>query len=89
VFTYCDFSLNPTIPRPSTSRLSHDRIVYEAYLKSPVAFTLTNRCPGVRTNIQSLSCADISVIHNRCVLLIDTSASYLSDSADSQEPKIK
>jgi hypothetical protein len=89
VFTYCDFSLNPTIPRPSTSRLSHDRIVCKAYLKSPGAFTLTNRCPGVRTNIQSLSCADISVIHNRCVLLIDTSASYLSDSADSQEPKIK
>jgi len=34
----------------------------------------------MHTNIQSLSCADISVIRNRCLLLI-----YSSDTADNRE----
>jgi len=53
----------------STLLLSHDRIVCKACLKSPESVTLTNRFPGVFTNIQSLSCAEICVTRNRCLLL--------------------
>jgi hypothetical protein len=62
------FSMN-SIPKLSTLLLSHDRIVCKAYLNSPGAFTLANRFRGVRTNIPSLSCAEISVTRNRCLLL--------------------
>ena len=57
--THSIFSFNP-VSGPFTLLLSQDRIVYEAYLKSPGAFTLKNRLPGVRTNIQSLSLADVT-----------------------------
>jgi hypothetical protein len=50
--------------------LSHDQIVCKACLKLPGAITLTNRFPRVRTNIQSLSCAEISVTRNRGLLLL-------------------
>ena len=74
-----------SIPRLSTLLLSHDRIVCKKYLKSPGAVTLKNSFRGRGAYQYSISelCRDLCDSQSLPVIVI--SASYLNDTADSQE----
>jgi hypothetical protein len=74
------------IPRLSTLPLSHDRIVCKEYLKLPGALTLKNRFRGRGAYQYSSSELRRDLCDSQSLPVIVISASYLNNTAESQEP---